>query len=44
MVLSVSLSHKYRVLGDFHVFTDTLVQNLSFVFWFLPLIHWHKPG
>jgi len=31
----------YCLLGDFHESTDTLVQNLFLVFWFLPLFHWH---
>jgi len=39
VVLSVTLSHLYRVLGDFHGSTDTLVQNLLLFFLFLCLIH-----
>jgi len=32
VVLSVTLSHLYRVLRDFHVSTDTLVKILLLVF------------
>jgi len=41
VVLSATLSRLYRVLGDFLVSTDTLVQNVLLVFWFLPSFHWH---
>jgi len=39
VVLSATLLHLYGVLGDFHLSTDSLVQNLLLVFWFLPLFH-----
>jgi len=32
VVLSATLPHMYRVLGDFHMSTDTLVQNFLQVF------------
>jgi len=38
--LSATLSHLYCVLGDFHISTDNLVQNVSLVFWFLHLFYW----
>jgi len=41
VVLIAALSRLYRMLGEFHVSTDTLVQNVLLVFWCLPLIHWH---
>jgi len=41
VVLSTTLSCLYRVLGDFYVSTDNLVQNLLPVFWSLPSFHWH---
>jgi len=40
VVLSATLSCLYCVLGDFHMSTDTLVQNVLLVFLFLPLLHW----
>jgi len=36
-VLSATLSRLYCVFGDFHVSTDTLMQNFLLVFWFLLL-------
>jgi len=41
VVLSATLSHLHWVLGKFHMSTDTVVQNVLLVFWFLPLFHWH---
>jgi len=31
VVLNATLSHMYCVLGDFHVFTYTFVQNLLLI-------------
>jgi len=39
VVLSATLSRLCRVVGDFHMSTDTLVQNVLLVFLFLPLFH-----
>jgi len=41
LFLSATLSRLYCVLGDFHMSTDTLVQNVLLVFWFLPFFPWH---
>jgi len=39
VVRSVTLSRLYCMLGDFHMFTDTLVKNVLLIFLFPPLFH-----
>jgi len=41
VVFSVNLSLFYCVLGNFSMYTNTMVQNFLLVFWFLRLFHWH---
>jgi len=41
VVLRVMFSRLYLVLGDFHISSDTLVQYVLLVFWFLLLFHRH---
>jgi len=41
VVHSATLSHLYRMLGDFNMPTDILMQSFLPVFLFLPLFHWH---
>jgi len=41
VVLNATISRLYCVLGDFHMSTDTLLQNFLLVFLFLLLFHWH---
>jgi len=40
VVLSVTLTRLYCLVGGFHMSTNTLVKNVSPVFLFLPLFHW----
>jgi len=47
VTVNVTLSRLYRVLGDFRVSIDTLMQNISLLCWYLPLFHWRsgsRPG
>ena len=40
MTCSNTLFAVSSVLGDFHMSTNTSVQNILQVFWFLPFFHW----
>jgi len=42
VVLSATLSRLNCMLGDLHMSTVTLVQNVLLVFYFLLLFHWHQ--
>jgi len=41
VVLTATSSRLFCVLGDFYMSTDTWLQNILLVFWFLPL-HWQN--